>query len=104
MSELSSARGVKMTPNFQSNKTYPNLEYHWSTEEGEFSSEFASHGKNIINQGESVLWSAVEDGKIEDIKKTFTVSLSVIDVHSQKMLCNTMLTITPNKGVYKVNN
>lgn len=104
MSEMSIAKGINMTPYFQSNKTYSNLEYHWSTEEGEFSSDIASYGKEVKNQGESVLWSAFEDGKVKDIKKTFTISLTVNDGNSQKMLCKTMLTITPNKGVYKVSN
>jgi hypothetical protein len=103
MSELSSAQGINLTPNFQSNKTYSKLEYHWSSEEGEFLSHFASLGKEVKNQGESVLWSAVMNGKVEVIKNPFTISLSVIDGNSQKVLCKTKLAIAPSKGVYVVN-
>ena len=47
-----------MTPNFQSNKKYTKLEYHWITSEGEFEGEFSSdfiHFKDVNNQGETVL-------------------------------------------------
>ncbi|MBZ9686784.1 hypothetical protein G9F72_010650 [Clostridium estertheticum] len=94
--------GIKMTPNFNSKKKYTKLEYHWITDEGEFISEFAHLGKEVKNQGETVLWSAIVNDKVVDIKSSFDIRLEVIDSASKEILANTKLTITPNKGFYEV--
>ena len=102
---MSSVRGIKMTPNFQSNKKYTKLEYHWITSEGEFGGEFSSdfiHLKDVNNQGETVLWSAVENNRVADIKNPFDITLEVRDSESQEIIANTKLTITPDKGTYRI--
>jgi hypothetical protein len=95
---MSSAQGIKMTPNFETKKSYEDLIYHWETAEG----EFIGIGKEAENQGEPVLWSAVENDKVVDIKKSFDIELEVIDSDSKKVLATTKVTITPNDGFYKV--
>jgi hypothetical protein len=99
---MSSARGIKMTPDFKSKKKYTKLEYHWITGEGEFLGDFADFGKEVKNQGQTVLWSAIGDDRVIEIKNPFDVELEVIDTESQKVLASTKLTIHPNNGFYKI--
>ncbi|GAA0180877.1 hypothetical protein SH2C18_34960 [Clostridium sediminicola] len=99
---MSSARGIKMTPDFKSKKKYTKLEYHWITDYGEFISDFAHLGKEVKNQGETVLWSAIENDKVVDIKSPFNIQLEIIDSEKQEILANTKLTINPNKGFYEI--
>jgi hypothetical protein len=99
---MSSARGIKMTPNFNSKKKYTKLEYHWVADEGEFLSDFVDLGKEVKNQGDTVLWSAIGNDKVVEIKSPFNVRLEVIDSESQKILANTRLTINPNNGFYEI--
>ena len=97
---MSSARGFKLTPNFKSKKKYAKLEYHWITDEGEFINDFTKLGKNVKNQGETVLWGAYENDKVA--AGTFDIRLEVIDSESKKILANTKLTISSDKGLYKI--
>ncbi len=98
----SGSGGIKMTPVFNSKNTYAKLEYHWTTEEGEFISSFSHLGKEVKNQGETVLWSAVENDKVIDIKSSFEIRLEVIDGVSKEILANTKQTIKPNEIFYEV--
>ena len=68
---MSSARGFKLTPVSKSNKKYLKLEYHWITDSGEFINDFSQLGKEVKNQGESVLWSCIENDKIYKYNKWF---------------------------------
>ena len=95
---MSSVQGIKMTPNFETKKSYENLIYHWETTEG----EFIGIGKEVKNQGESVIWSAIGNDKVADIKKSFDIKLEVIGSESNEVLATSKVTITPNKGFYKV--
>lgn len=95
---MSSVKGITMTPDFKTEKNYEKLVYYWTTSEGEF---FGS-GKEVKNQGEAVIWWAVSNDKVVEINKPFDVKLEVIDGENQKILSNTKLTITPDKGFYKV--
>ncbi|MBU3143767.1 hypothetical protein [Clostridium sp. CF012] len=94
--------GIKMTPNFKSKKKYTKLEYHWITDEGEFISDFTHLGKEVKNQGETVLWSAIENDKVVDIKSPFDIRLEVIDCEGREILANTKVTINPNKDFYEI--
>ena len=94
--------GIKMTPVFNSKKAYTKLEYHWITDEGEFNSDFSHLGKEVKNQGETVLWSAIKNDKVVDIKSPFDIRLEVIDSASKKILANTKITIKPNKDFYEI--
>ena len=95
---MSSAQGITMTPNFETKRSYENLVYHWETNEG----KFIGIGKEVKNQGESVVWSAIENDKVKDIKKSFDIKLEVIGSESKRLLATTKLTITPNNGFYEV--
>lgn len=95
---MSSVQGITMSPDFKSEKNYAKLEYHWITNYG----EFIGAGKEVRNQGESVIWSAIEKDKVVDIKDSFDIKLEVIDSESQKILANTKLTIVPNNGFYEI--
>ncbi|GKU24195.1 hypothetical protein [Clostridium folliculivorans] len=95
---MSSVQGIKMTPNFETKKSYENLNYHWETTEG----EFIDKGKEVENQGESVVWSAVENDKVIDIKNSFDIKLEVIGSESKKVLATTKVTIKSNNGLYEV--
>ena len=95
---MSSARGITLTAKFESKKNYEKLVYHWITDQG----EFIDFGKEVENQGEAIVWSAIENDKVADIKKTVDIKLEIIDGKSKKVLAATGLTITPNNGLYKV--
>ena len=95
---MSSVQGITMTPNFKSEKSFPKLIFHWTTIEGEFIGE----GNEVKNQGESVIWSAIENNKVTEIKIPFDIRLEVINSESQKVLANTKLTIIPNNGFYEI--
>ncbi|MGE5628142.1 MAG: hypothetical protein ACM3X7_08490 [Solirubrobacterales bacterium] len=95
---MSSAQGIKMTPDFETKKSCKNLIYHWKTGEG----EFIGMGKEVENQGQAVIWSAVGNGKVVDIKKSFDIKLEIMDGESKKILATTKVTITPNNGFYEI--
>jgi hypothetical protein len=99
---MSSARGIKMTPDFKSNKKHAKLEYHWITSSGEFIKDFSQLGKEVKNQGETVLWSAIENDKVIDITSAFDIQLEVIDSESKEILAKTKLTIKADSGVYEI--
>ncbi len=98
---MSSARGIKLTPEFKSTQKYAELECHWTTEAGEFIG-FTDFGKEINNQGETVLWSAVEHDMSVDIKDDFEIDLEVINKANSEVLASTKITIKSNKGVYEI--
>jgi len=95
---MSSVQGITMTPDFETKKSYENLVYHWETNEG----EFIGIGKEAENQGESVVWSAIENDKVAEITEFIVIKLEVIDGENEKVLATANLTITPNNGFYKV--
>ena len=96
---MSSVQGITLTPDFETKKSYENLVYHWETNEG----EFIGIGKEAENQGESVIWSAIENDKVADIEESIDIKLEVIDLENKKVLATANLTITPNNGFYEVN-
>jgi hypothetical protein len=87
-----------MTPNFETTNSYEDLIYHWETNEG----EFIGIGKEVKNQGESLVWSAIENDKVADIENSFNITIEVIGSESKKVLATTKLTIKPNNGFYEV--
>lgn len=95
---MSSVRGITMTPNFITDNSYENIVYHWKTSVG----EFIGVGKEAINQGEPVTWSAVEDGKEVGIDEPITINLAVIDSDNEVILTFNSLTIIPENGYFKV--
>lgn len=105
---MSSKRGLKLIPHFKSDKNYTDLEYHWTTEKGEFidegKGEFADLGKEARNSGESTIWSAIENDKIINIQNTFYIKLDVIDKDSNTILASTKVTIFIEDGFYKMKN
>lgn len=99
---MSSAQGIKMTPDFKSYKNYKALEYHWITEQGTFVKEPYVYINEIRNQGASVLWGAIANDKVINIDSAFKVKLEVINIDNNKILAKTELIIVPDKGFYKV--
>ena len=96
---MSSAQGITLTPNFETKTNYKNLVYHWETSEG----EFIGIGKEVNNQGEAVVWSAVEDDKIAEIKNDFDIKLEVIESESKNVLAAAKITITTlDNGFYSI--
>ena len=95
---MSSAQGITLTPDFETKKNYENIVYHWETSEG----EFIGSGNDVKNQGEAVVWSAIEGDKVADIKNDFDIKLEVIDSQSKKILATAKLTIQNSNGIYKI--
>ncbi|MBU3144694.1 hypothetical protein [Clostridium sp. CF012] len=102
ISTMSSVQGIKMTPDFKPYNKHSKLEYHWITDSGEFISDFSKLGKEVRNQGETVLWSDIENDKVADIKSPFDIRLEVIDSESKEIFAKTKLSINPYKGVYEI--
>ena len=101
ISSMSSARGIKLTPEFNAREKYAELEYHWQAEAGEFLG-ISYIGKETTNQGETVLWSAVQRDKSVEINKAFEIKLEVINKTNSEVLASTKITINGNKGIYEV--
>jgi hypothetical protein len=95
---MSSVRGITLTPDFETKKHYKDIEYHWETGAG----EFIGMGQEGSNQGESVIWSAVENGKIAEIKDDFDIKLEVTEAGSKEVLAAAKVTITTDNGFYKI--
>jgi hypothetical protein len=96
---MSSVQGIKLTPDFVTKKNYEDLVYHWKTDEG----EFIGQGKEVKNQGEAVVWSAVESDKIAEIKDDFDIKLEVTEGESKDVLATAKITITTDDtGFYSV--
>lgn len=99
---MSYARGVEMTPDFNSKKKYTKLEYRWITNEGQFINDYYHLGKEVKNTGEPVVWSSTENDKVIHIKNSFSIRLEVVDPKSQKILANTELIVKHNKDFYEI--
>ena len=96
---MSSVQGITLTPDFVTKTNYKNLVYHWETGEG----EFVGQGKEVNNQGEAVIWSAIDNDKIAEIKNSFDITLEVTDGESEKVLATAKITITTDDtGFYSV--
>jgi hypothetical protein len=96
---MSSVQGIKLTPDFVTKKNYEDLVYHWETDEG----EFIGQGKEVNNQGEAVVWSAVGSDKIAEIKDDFDIKLEVTEGESKDVLATAKITITTDDtGFYSV--
>lgn len=96
---MSSVQGIKLTPVFETEANYEDLVYHWVTPEG----EFVGIGKEVNNQGEAVVWSAVAEDEVAEIKNEFDITLEVINRESQEVLASAKITITTSgDGFYCV--
>lgn len=55
-----------------------------------------------INNGGPIVWQAIKDHKVADIKNSFNIVLEAIDMDSNKVVAKTSITINANDGFYKV--
>lgn len=99
---MSSTRGINMKADLKCEKKYKNLEYHWTAEEGSFLIGHDKNVKEVRNQGELVLWSAIQDDKVVNINSSFKVNLEVIDTQSKKVIAKSNLVIVPIKDSYQI--
>jgi hypothetical protein len=99
---MSSTRGINLKPNLKSKKVYKNLEYHWTTEEGSFLIGSNNDVKEVRNQGQPVLWSAIQSDTVVNIKSSFKVHLEVIDADNKKVIAKNNLVIVPNNSFYEI--
>lgn len=97
---MSSSIGIALKANFSLEKDYKNLKYHWVTEEGSFFVE--PEAKDVLNNGGPIVWQAIKDHKVADIKNSFNIVLEAIDMDSNKVVAKTSITINANDGFYKV--
>lgn len=96
---MSSVQGITLTPELASKTNYKNLVYHWKTTAG----EFIGFGQEANNQGEAVIWSAVEKDKVAEIMNDFDITLEVTESESGKVLASAKITITADgKGFYRI--
>lgn len=94
---MSSVQGIALTPVFETEASYKNLVYHWETAEG----EFISYGKEVNNDGEPVVWSAIDNESVAEINNDFDITLEVIE--GEKVLAAATITITVSeKGFYTI--
>ena len=96
---MSSVQGITLTPDFITKTKDKILVYHWKTDEG----ELIGFGKEGENQGEAVVWSAIENDKVAEIKDDFDIKLTVTERDSKKVLATATITITrADNGFYKI--
>lgn len=99
---MSSVRGIALSPSLKPEDKSSNLIYHWSTTSGGFLNTGDNKTtKEIENQGEGVLWSAITDGG-EKAEKRITITLKVEEKGSGKVLGEKNLVIEENEGSYWV--
>lgn len=97
---MSSAMGIALKANFSLEKNYKNLKYHWVTEEGSFFVE--PEANDVLNNGGPIIWQAIKDNKVVDIKHSFNVDLEAVDMDTNKVVDKTSITINTNDGFYSV--
>lgn len=96
---MSSVQGITLTPVFEPKTNHENVVYHWETVEG----EFINYGKEVKNDGEPVVWSAVEDDGIADIEDDFDIKLEVLQGETKEVLADAAITITvTGAGFYTI--
>lgn len=94
----SSVRGITVSPELKTNDKYLEVQYYWSTTEGEF---VGKTSKEIINTGESLIWSAVSENS-KSAPSTATIILTAKEKKTDKILATTNLTITGNDSKFTI--
>lgn len=99
---MSSSRGIEVKAH--ANSFYiGSLKYYWSTKHGSFLDSNNVEKKDIVtNEDSSVIWSAVENGSVVDIKNKFQINLKVINEYNGKVFCEKNITIIPDKNFYTI--
>jgi len=95
---MSSVQGITLTPEFKGESSDNEVVYSWKTSAG----EFIGGDREIQNQGEGVIWSAIENDKVAEISDDVEISLDVIDDETDKVLASSNVTITLKDGFYKI--
>ncbi|GKX68610.1 hypothetical protein [Inconstantimicrobium mannanitabidum] len=72
---MNCAIGIALEASFSLEKDYKNLKYHWVTEEGSFFVE--PEAKDVLNNGGAIVWQAIKNHEIADIKHSFNIVLEV---------------------------
>ncbi|GBF33625.1 hypothetical protein DCCM_2731 [Desulfocucumis palustris] len=97
---MSSAIGIGMTPQFETNQKNIKVQYHWTTTNGRFLLFGDKWDKEIVNSGEKVIWSPL--GEVSTEPDSIIVTLKVEDIKTGKMLAQKELTIEREEIFYIV--
>ena len=95
---MSSVQGITLTPEFKGESSDNEVVYSWKTSAG----EFIGGDREIQNQGEGVIWSAIENDEVAEITKDVEINLEVIDDETDNVLASSKVTITLKDGFYKI--
>ncbi len=95
---MSSVQGITLTPEFKGESSDNEVVYSWKTSAG----EFIGGDREIQNQGEGVIWSAIENDEVAEITKDVEINLEVIDDETDNVLASSKVTITLKDEFYKI--
>ena len=95
---MSSVQGITLTPEFKGESSDNEVVYSWKTIAG----EFIGGDREIQNQGEGVIWSAIENDEVAEITKDVEINLEVIDDETDNVLASSKVTITLKDEFYKI--
>lgn len=97
---MSSVQGIGMTPEFRTNLEESKVQYHWTTNNGDFLVLDNKRVKEVVNSGDKVLWIPElqeNAGKTANI----IITLKAEDTMTGKIMAETSLTIEQD-GVYYI--
>jgi len=94
----SSVRGITVSPELKTNDKNLEVQYFWSTTEGEF---IGKTGKEVVNTGEPLIWSAISENS-KSAPSTATVTLTAKEKKTDKILATTNLTIAGKDSKFTI--
>jgi hypothetical protein len=86
----SSVRGITVSPELKTNDKNLEVQYYWSTTEGEF---IGKTGKETVNTGEPLIWNPISENS-KSVPSTTIITLTAKEKKTDKILATTNLTIT----------
>lgn len=99
---MSSIRGITLSPSLKPENKSSNIIYHWSTTSGGFlNTGDNTTTKEVENNGEGVLWTAITHGG-EKAEKSITITLKVEDKGNGKVLAENRVVLEEKEGSYWV--
>lgn len=100
----SSEKGLLITPKIELSKDLKNIElqYKWTASSGGFiESNSGNIINNLINTGESVIWTALSDNS-EDIPEEIEIEIEAIRKEDDKIIAKNKLKVIRKEDIYKV--
>lgn len=98
----SSVQGIKMSPQLESDVDIDEVQYRWITTDGSFIDPLtASSKKEIVNTGDSVLWSAISNTDTQ-LPSSIDITLKIETKKNNDVIAETKITVQRDNDLYKI--